>query len=239
MVATFCFSLVCYAWLRKYTKSTFLSLAIVFVLSTLFACIILKVNFNSSNKLVQSNKDAIFQKQCFEYLSLNKSKCKHFFVGLLDIIKTSGNFFFDGKKVYYINYEDEQLSSKDICKIKNKNYKDVIILSHQLTNPAKIACESFGYKTLTKTEVFLLMKQKKSFPTEPTKTAKGILESLKNFAKNIFNKKKAKHYLLYGVLLLGISFIVPFTFLYCVFGTISIVFGLVCFMKNPKESTSV
>ena len=199
----------------------------------------MKTSFKRSKKLLQSNKEARFANECFEYLSLDKSQSKRFFAKLLCATKTNGNYFFANNKTYYINYEDEELTTKDICKIKSKNYQNVCIFANNLTPSAANACNKFNYVVSSKNEVFLLMKKNNLYPTEPQKTAKSMLISLKTIAKSIFDRKKAKHFLVYGVLLLIISFIVPFTFMYCIFGTISIVFGLVCFMKNPKESISV
>ena len=238
MLATFCISLVCFAWLRKYINSIVLCLIITFALACIMAGILLKLSFKKNSKLVQSNKDIEFQKQCFEHLSLNKRDCEQFFAKLLDAKKLPGNFFASGQSIYYINYEEEQLSTKDICKIKNKNYTNIIIFAHALTDSAMHACQNFGYKPATKQEVYSLMKAKNEFPITQTKTAKSIKNWFKTKSKDIFNKKKAKHYLFYGVLLLIISFIVPFTFMYCVFGTMSIIFGLLCLFKKPLATIS-
>lgn len=230
--------MVCFAWIRRYAKSLTISLLTTFGIAFVFAYIILKISLSKNKKLLLMHKDIAYADECFSYLSINKTACKTFFAKLLNPKQIIGNYYICNNTTYYINYQDEQLTNKNICAIKNSNHKNITICAHSLSQTAIQSCNKLNYAIQSPTDVFLLMKQKNIYPLPQTKSAKHIKNSIKNIIISAINRKKAKHYLLYGVLLLTISFIIPFTFMYCVFGTIFIIFGFLCYLIKPKESIS-
>lgn len=238
LFVSICIGIVCFAWTRHIVSNLIISVAVAFSISFVIAYIILKISLTKNKKILQSNKDISYANQCFTHLSLNKLKCQKFFDKLFKPRKIIGSYFITGKKTYYINYEEEQLTSKDICKIHNSKFDNITILANNITESAQRACQTFNIQILSKSEVFYLMKQKNIYPIDQQKTAKNIKKTLGTIAKMAIERKKAKHYLVYGVLLLLISFIVPFTFMYCIMGTIFIIFGILCYTIKSNKTIS-
>ena len=81
------------------------------------------------------------------------------------------------------------------------------------------------------------MKENNIYPITEQKSAKINKNRLKTAIKQSICKKKAKPYFLYGVLLLATSFIMPYSFLYCFIGSVSVIMALVCLLvKNQEEA---
>ncbi|MBQ8468651.1 MAG: hypothetical protein IJ542_02725 [Clostridia bacterium] len=235
-ISTTAVSIVCFAWIRRYIKNLPLSLC----LTALAAFILFKtLSFLSkriSNKKEINLRDISFAKTCFDFLSVNKASAEQFFAKLLKAKKVSKNLFESENKFYYIDYSREEIKVEDICFVCSKDLsKPIEIFSNSITSKASELANKLSMKFICTEDVFCLMKDNNLFPTEKEKTAKRHYFDIKNVLIVTFDRKKAKHYMLYGVLLIAISFVVPFTFWYCFAGTIFVSFGLICLIVSNRK----
>ena len=235
-------ALVSYVWLLRLLKNK----AIAILISIIIALIIAKITWNISQKRINKHNlkqsELIFAENCIKYLSYNSKDCNIFFLKLLKPNQQIDNFFICENTIYYINYQDEELTLSYAIKIKefcdNNSHKHIKILTHKISQKASELLSTINCETLSFDDVFLIMKSQNLYPIEKSKTAKTHKFNIKNIIFSLIDRKKAKHFFAYGVLLTIMSLFIPFTFWYCVMGAIFIILGVLSLVLKNKFSNA-
>lgn len=235
-------ALVGYVWLIRLIKQK----SIAIILSGLFAFTISKIIWNltkkQSNKHNLKQKELIFAENCINYLSYNPSKCTAFFENLFSTDAQNNHYYIAENTIYYVNYKDEEIKLSNMLEIKefseHTGHLPIKILAHSLTKKAKILADNLHAEFLSFDDVFVIMKNKNLFPISTEKTANLKKFDIKKLLISLFDSKKAKHYLGYGVLLIVISLFIPFTFWYCVMGSIFIILSILSLIFTSKFSNA-
>ncbi len=234
-------SFVVYAWVNKYVKLSWVSIIITGIVSFVAAKIIWSLCTKKYNKRNLKTQELKFAQNCIDYLALNPSCCQPLFLKIIQNSKKLGNFLIEGKDLYYFDYSSETTNLATITKIYNKlksaKCQTCFLFTSSISPKAKSAIDSYQkIEWVADYDAYLMMKDKNTFPITEQKNAKLERKKWKNAIKMAFERKKAKSYLGYGILLLAISFILPYTILYCVVGTIFVLFALLCLiLKNNKK----
>lgn len=233
-------TLVCYCWINKWLKNKIIAI----VLSGFISFVISKIVYDLSRKQINKHNlkksEQIFAENCITYFSIHPKFCMNFFSKLLNG-KIQKNFIITQKEIFYINYYDEIITTKHISEIlekydKNKDY-EIYIFSNKLTDQAKNAAALYNIVAKDKSDVFMIMKSKNMFPIEKSEISKKRKINLKIQINNLIDQKKATRQLFYGILLIGLSFIIPYSFYYIVFGTLFITLGVISiFIKHKTLS---
>lgn len=226
--------LVIYAWSIRYTRNIFISLCICLIVGITVAFILFSLNKKHIKQKLSNIKEVAQAQNCFNYFALNKKQSIRFFEKLFDATYAEDNFYTSNGKSYYIDFQTEIFTTKELERLVEKDYSNLTVITHNISQMAKDLSSSANIEFMEKEKLFLLMKEKNLYPIEEQKTAKIKNNKLKTLLNSAIERKKAKHYLLYGVLLLSISMLVPFTFLYCIFGSIFIIFGTICLFSKKE-----
>lgn len=236
------FSLISFAWINKYIKITWLSLVIIGLLSFVLAKIIWNMSVKKYNKKNLKNAELKYAQNCIDYLSLNPDKALPLFKQILDGSVKNGNFLVKNNNLYYFDYTSEQTVTSTLSKIKNK-------LKQTKTTKCYLFTSALSPKTsklldseivvVSDYDAYLLMKEKNIFPIPKQKSAKIKKARLKTALFNTISKKKAKPYFFYGALLIFTSFMLPYSVLYCVVGSVSIVLGLICLCVKNNQPNNI
>lgn len=237
------FSLISFAWLNKYIKITWLSLVIIGLLSIIIAKCIWNMSIKKYNKKNLKNAELKYAQNCIDYLCLNPAAALPLFKQIISGSVKNGNFLVKNNNLYYFDYQSEQTTIATLSKIKNKlkqTKKTKCYLFTSAISPKSEKLLDADIIIVHDYDAYLLMKEKNVFPITQQKAAKIKKERLKNAIKSAISKKKAKPYFFYGALLIFTSFILPYSMLYCIVGSISITLGLICLcIKNNKSSSDI
>jgi hypothetical protein len=211
----------------------------------LISFVIAKLIWNATtkkyNKQNLKNEELKFAQNCIDYLSIHPRECKQYFLSILPNSASDKDFIVCGKTLYYINYACEQVDTATIGKIleklDEKKFDSCKLFCNNLSPKARefiVSMQNITY--IDSYNAYLLMKSANKFPITQQKNAKMQRAKWKNNIKMAFCRKKAKPYLIYGALLLATSFIMDYKFLYCFFGSVSVIFGIICLViKNNTD----
>ncbi len=232
------FAIICFAWINRYLKATFWSLLITFIISFILAKVIWNISTNKFNKKNLKNQELKFAQNCIDYLSLNPSSVLTFFKSIIDGSTIKGKFLYCQNTIHYFDYSSDQTSTETLVKIINKlnnTYTKGYLYSSKLSEKCTKLIENSNVIWVQDYDCYLLMKEKNIFPISQQKSKKLDKQKIKQALLKVLARKKAKPYLFYGILLLLTSFIMPYSLLYCIVGTISVVLALVCIIvRNNK-----
>lgn len=223
------FGIICFAWINKYIKTSFWSLFITALICIFIAKVIWNITTKKINKKNLKTQELKFAQNCIDYLALNPQKTIDFFQNIFENSKVEHNYLIVEDTLHYFDYSCDQTSLSTLAFLneKTRDYK-VYLYSSSLSEK----CKNFICQTqivyVSDYDCYLLMKEKNIFPISQQKNENLQKNKIKQNIYQMFARKKAKPYFLYGILLLASSFIMPYSLLYCITGTISVVFALVC-----------
>ncbi len=236
----FGFGIICFAWINKYIKKSFWSLFITALICIVIAKLIWNISTKNTNRKNLKTQELKFAQNCIDFLALNPKKNLEFFAQIFDNAKVENNFLIVNNTIHYFDYSSDQttLSTLAFLNEKANSYK-VYLYSSALSEKCKSLLCQTKIVWISDYECYLLMKEKNIFPISQQKNENLRKRKFKQNIYQMFTRKKAKPYFLYGILLLASSFIMPYSLLYCITGTISVMFALLCiiFRNNPKFNT--
>lgn len=232
-------SIIAFAWINKYLKATFWSLLITAGLSFVMAKIIWNISTKKINKKNLKTQELKFAQNCIDFLALNPSQTLGFFNKIIDNSCINGEFLVCQNSIYYFDYSSDQTSTQTLAKIQNKLNgccSKAYLYSSKLSEKCAKLIGQTKIVWVQDYDCYLLMKEKNIFPITEQKSEQLQKHKFKQTLFAALARKKAKPYFFYGVLLLLTSFIMPYSLLYCIVGTLSIVMALVCLIvrNNPK-----
>ncbi len=229
-----CVFLICFAWINFYIKS----LTATFWLSVLIAFCICFLLFYFSNKkqskitkLKLKNEDIEKTFLAFRLLDANKqfeilNKC-------FDVDKIFDGFYKAKNHIYF--------SALNVDVLDEANFLNIIASAKKydfdsLTIICKNADKSLKLDILKGKKIEIINKEKlfEKFVLANVKIDYSDLNleqkkfSWKDFAVNFFNASKSKSYFTCGLVLLFSSIVLPYNFYYIIFGSMLVLFALIC-----------
>lgn len=239
-----CSSLVVYAWINKYTKLTWLSILITGAISFVAAKIIWDVTTNKYNKRNLKTQELKFAQNCINHLALYPTESLPLFKKIIAGSKIDGDFLVTKDSLYYFDYSSEQTTTATISKVLQKlsslKKDNCYLFTSSLSGKAQDILGSItNIKVVADYDAYIMMKDNQTFPITQEKSAKMHKNRLKAVVNMAFSAKKVKPYLGYGTLMLFVSFIMPYTFLYCFIGTLFIIFALIALIKKHAKKSPV
>lgn len=242
--------LIAFAWINFYLENLWL----VFLLSisiTMLICYILNI-FSVKKNAKKQNEASVLQQIEMSNMSMqlktDSEKSKY----IASLVKG------DNKKIHtaYVSY-----TKNDINKIVTYYYKtsildeyilldiinkflyksdEIIVLCTQYTDKAnKIASSIANHKIslLNKSETYFnLFSKNDCVPKSNLITEKATKFTFKDFWQKFSSKNNAKKFFLSGLLLLVVSIIIPYSVYYIVFGSLLMIFALICFVRGKRKS---
>lgn len=244
--------LIAFAWTNFYIDSLWL-VFLLSILITIFVNYILRFLFNKRSSKKQSES---MQLQQIEMSNISiQLKTDYEKTRYLSTLITGEN-----KKVHksYISYSKNQKK-----KILTYYYKTSVLDEYILLNIINdylskadeivILCTSYSDKAkkfatsitnhkiilLNKTETYEhLFSQNISTLQSDLITEKATKITFKDFWQKFSSKNNAKKFFLSGVLLLLVSIIIPYSVYYIVFGSLLMIFALVCFINGKRKTNT-
>lgn len=236
-------SLVVYAWVRKYIKLTWASIIITGIISFIAAKIIWDITTSKYNKRKLKTQELKFAQNCITHLALYPGEALPLFKKIITGSKVDGEFLIAGNTLYYFDYSAEQTTtatiSKILQKLKTSKLDKCELFTSSVSSKAQEVLGTLNnINIVADYDAYIMMKDKETYPITEEKSAKMHKNRLKQVLNMAFSAKKVKPYLGYGLLLLFVSFIMPYTFLYCLIGTLFIVLALICLIKKHIKKPS-
>lgn len=233
--------LIIYAWINFYIRdlwttfilSLFFSFSIVFLLY-----FFLNKKKDKTMKTLAKEKDIEENFLAFRLSSISEKmklinnllKTKY----LTILRKTSLCYIKDNKKILVIfaSYIDN-LTQNEMINLLDLHSKEDIDGFNIICNQQKgvLSTDIYLNKTImitTKKKLFELCCEANIYPNKSIINFKTNKLSIKHILQSMFEQKKSKAYFLYGLLLIFSSLILPFHAYYIVFGSMLLLFSIIC-----------
>lgn len=234
------FGIVCFAWINKYIKKNFWSLFITALICVIIAKIIWSLTTKQLNKNNLKTQELKFAQNCIDYLAINPQMTTRFFGQIFENAKVENKYLIVDDSLHYFDYSCDQTTVSTLAFLneKSRDYKVYLYSSSLSEKCKKLICQT-QVVYVSDYDCYLLMKEKQIFPISIQKNENLQKNKFKQQLFQMFARKKAKPYFLYGILLLISSFFMPYSLLYCIVGSISVIFALVCIIlrNNPQFNT--
>ena len=229
-----CVFLLCFAWINFYIRDLwltfFISLICCFAICFLLFYIVGKKQ--SKTKSATENKDNI-EKTLLSFVLLSPNNKNALLKALFNAEKTDFKYFYkNGQNLYFdastTNELTQQLFYEIIAQSRDINFENLYIICSccKLTNLSIL--KSKKVEIIDKNKLFKLLTETKiNLKTDDLNLSESKF-SFKDFALNFFAEKKAKSYFVCSLVLLFSSVILPYNFYYIIFGSMLMLFTLIC-----------
>ena len=246
------FSVLIYAWMRFYTKNTSMSI-VVGICSGLLIMAVLNIIFYNREQKLNINKTT---KSNAEKLSLNllcstQSEINTFFAKILNSlgkIKKSKNYLEIKENsaqndlhstmhstLIFPEFNKENFTLEDLFRIiktaTNLNIAEIKIFAPTIDETAKTFAKQINNFKIDFVDKYSLYNNYIAGKFENALIEKIDISKPKiNYAgllRYAVNQKRARHYLLFGLLILLMSFLVPFKIYYLVLGSLLCLIALI------------
>lgn len=244
-----CVGLLMFAWVKFYTKSVLLSLIVSILVATLILFITSTIYKKRTAKLNLKKEE----KKQVDYLNLNlfftpKAEVLQYFENALkqkyqvsktmDCLILKGNTSQNDKHttlhstLFAPFYDKEKLDYSTLLHFyriaKINNLDNIIICANDFDDDVKNIAKqikNLTIKLLDTTQIYsTYLKAQPQLPQAVDITKKKLKQM--ELLRYAFSPARARHYLLFGLLLLLTSFLVPFKIYYLIFGSILCVTAL-------------
>ncbi len=246
------FSVLIYAWMRFYTKNTSMSI-VVGICSGLLIMAVLNIIFYNREQKLNINKTT---KSNAEKLSLNllcstQSEINTFFAKILDSlgkIKKSKNYLEIKENsaqndlhstmhstLIFPEFNKENFTLEDLFRViktaTKLNAKEIKIFAPTVDGTAKTFAKQINNLKIDFVDKYSLYNNYIAGKFENALIEKIDISKPKiNYAgllRYAVNQKRARHYLLFGLLIILMSFLVPFKIYYLVLGSLLCLIALI------------
>lgn len=225
--------LICFAWVNFYVRNL-VSTFFISLVATGAICFVLFYFSHKKQARIENSKQTkeANEKTFLAFRLLNKKEQTDIIRSAFEIESENGCFFVKGENLYFVLTESEILTQNVfinlIAQARNLNFSSLHIVCGET--------ENFNQNLLIDKKIDIINKQKLAqiFADKQIKINCDGLNlndakfSFKEFAKNVFKPAKAKSYFLCGLVLLFSSLILPFNFYYIIFGSMLMLFSLLC-----------
>ncbi len=146
---------------------------------------------------------------------------------------TGDNTFIYNGKAYATLIKFGAPSADDFCKIVRK-HNDIYVIGKKISRESLLLAKKMGLYvhqvSLKKMRRYLI--NHNAVPKLPNATKQKEKLQIKEMLKDIITKKRAKYYLFSCVTMLTLSFFVPYTIYYLVFGSIFALLTITCMFST-------
>lgn len=231
-----CVFLLFFAWINFYVRD--LRLTFIFALLASFsACFLLFLFISKKQTKTNQTKAQIelIEKNFLAFVLLSSQERLNNLAKVYNTEKTNKNgFLSENKNLYFVLTETSVLDKNKFLSIvaqaQNLDFETLFIICGETTEPLNLQIfKNKTIKIINKAQLFADFKNKNvdiisncNFNLSPPKL------SLKDILKNIFAPQKAKSYFVCGLILLFSSIVLPYNFYYIIFGSMLMLFALIC-----------
>lgn len=231
-----CVFLLFFAWINFYVRD--LRLTFIFALLASFSvCFLLFLFFSKKQAKANQTKAQIemIEKNFLAFVLQPNQERLDNLAKVYGTEKSSKNgFLSENKNLYFVSTETETLDKDKylsiIAQAQNLDFETLFIICGESTQPLNLQIlKNKTVKIINKTQLYADFKNKNidiisncNFNLSPPKL------SWKDIAKNIFAPHKAKSYFVCGLILLFSSVVLPYNFYYIIFGSMLMLFALIC-----------
>ena len=252
IISALVFSVLIYAWMRFYTKNTSMSI-VVGICSGLLIMAVLNIIFYNREQKLNINKTT---KSNAEKLSLNllcstQSELNTFFAKILDSlgkIRKSRNYLEIKENsaqndlhstmhstLIFPEFNKENFTLEDLFRIiktaTKLNAKEIKIFAPTVDETAKTFAKQINNLKIDFVDKYSLYNNYIAGKFENAFIEKIDISKPKinyvGLLRYAVNQKRARHYLLFGLLILLMSFLVPFKIYYLVLGSLLCLIALI------------
>lgn len=229
---------------RRYIKNAFLLFFICIFISLCLFILIFRYFIKKHNLQKITIKDSKHANICLQNIKLSsKETCNNFYKSLLNCTHINKNIYENEKFLYYINLRSS-LSCYDFFTALDhhhtNNKKQLIFISiacdEEFKNLLETTADTFYYFSYS--ELYQLMKKTQIFPVDilPEKTISQKFKIKLNSFLSTITKHHFKDYFFSGLSLIMISFFVPYTVYYSIFGTFLLILSIICLFKSKNNN---
>lgn len=229
-----CVFLLCFAWINFYIRDLWLTFFISLICC--FAICFLLFYFvgkkQSKTKSATENKDNI-EKTFLSFVLLSPNNKNILLKALFNAEKTNYKYLYkDGQNLYFdastTNELTQQLFYEIIVQSRDIDFENLYIICPccKLTNLSILKDKKV--EIIDKNKLFKLLAETKINLKTDDLNLSASKFSFKDFALNFFAEKKAKSYFVCSLVLLFSSVILPYNFYYIIFGSMLMLFALIC-----------
>lgn len=234
-----------YIWINRRIKNANLSFFICILIYILLFFVIFKhiKNKYNINKLKLSDKKNADNYLLYLTYSTDENNID-FFNKLLKTNHIESNILKNENAYFFINLKSA-LSANDFhiannfYQKTNKSIPLIFICTTKTQEFDNLTSNSpISYKIFSYYELYLIMKQYGIFPTDLVikKNNFSKLKMFKNKSIKSLTKNNFFKFLLSGLSLILISIFIPYSYYYLIFGTVLLIFSIIClFNKNSKN----
>lgn len=230
---TICIFLVFFAWINFYIKNLFATFFLSLILTAGTYFVIFYFYKHKQTKTLISNQKSEDNKKTFlAFCLLNKNEQFEILKQTFCIEKIVGDFYVCKNDFYFVFNQNETLCENDFFNIiASARLYDFDKLNIICNNAKKLNLNILKGKNIN-----IICKEKlvELFDENHTKINVENLNlepekfCWKDFAINFFSEKKAKSYFACGLVLLFSSLILPYNFYYIIFGSMLMLFAVIC-----------
>lgn len=230
---TICLFLVFFAWANFYIKNLFATffLSLILTAGTCFA-IFYFYKHKQTKSLISKQKIEDRNKTFLAFCLSNKNEQFEILKQTFGVEKTVEDFYVCNKDFYFVFNQNETLCENDFLNIianaRQHDFENLNIICNKASKLNLNILKGKIISIICKEKLVELFNEKhtninvNNLNLEPEKFC------WKDFAINFFNEKKAKSYFVCGLVLLFSSLILPYNFYYIIFGSMLMLFAVIC-----------
>jgi len=220
-------------WISLYSKNAILNLSVSAILTILAVSVL---HIISKKREEKRNIKSTEKKDCEKLIEnlkcIPESEQKKF---VKSIYKNS-NFYFNFNKLCIEDYY------KIIQQAKKQNTNSIKVFCSETDANLSIKCQNqktIEIEFLDKFDIYKLCKEQNIFPAVAVEEKSKTKITFKVLLSNLFNKKRAKQYLAFSILMLIFSFFTFFKIYYIVSSTIFLLLSLLCFFEDKLKTKKI
>lgn len=240
--------LIIYAWINFYVRNLWAT----FILSLIFSfAVVFLIYFFLGKKQEKENltkKEIDEMNKCFlAFRLISKTDQLNLIKELLksekkEIVSTSKKLKYSdetGKHLIILATNMSKITDNDLIALINENFDagcdcfDIYCNATEVVNAEILKNKKIVFIDCKK--LFDKFKQSNIFPNTENLCAHATKIRFKDVAKSMFRPKKARSYFLCGLILIFSSIILPYNFYYIIFGSMLLLFAVICKIL-PKVS---
>ena len=225
------FTFFCYAMPPK--ASFVLSLTISLLCAILSAKLLINKEKNKKVKITEKKQ---YENMLNTFLFMTQSEKNNFFQKFISSFgfkiekKKNALYLTEKNQFIFIKINFEQVCKTDIVRAfncLNKN-QTATIISQEFSSEIKSFAHRFDGKIslVNCEEIFFALKKHNSLPTNSYPPIETI-KNKPNILRNVFNKKRAKNFFLFGLFFLFFGYFVPLKTYYVICGTIFLIISAI------------
>ena len=230
---TICLFLVFFAWANFYIKNLFATLffSLILTAGTCFA-IFYFYKHKQTKSLISKQKIEDINKTFLAFCLSNKNEQFEILKQTFGIEKKVEDFYVCNKDFYFVFNQNETLCENDFLNIianaRQHDFENLNIICNKTSKLNLNILKGKIINIVCKEKLVELFNEKHTNINADNLNLEPEKFCWKDFLINFFNEKKAKSYFVCGLVLLFSSLILPYNFYYIIFGSMLMLFAVIC-----------